>query len=112
MRAIILAATLLSLSPVAVMAQSNAYAPARPPTPATPGPYATPGVAPSAPAETYGSPQNTYQSGVSSYGTDNGIANAPTNTQPDPDNCGTPYEPKACPPMPRRPLNYYPENRQ
>ena len=24
------------------------------------------------------------------------------------ENCGTPYEPKACPPMPRVPLQYYP----
>ena len=24
------------------------------------------------------------------------------------ENCGTPYEPKACPPLPRRPLDYYP----
>jgi len=29
----------------------------------------------------------------------------------DPENCGTPYEPKACPPMPRRPLQYRPDNR-
>ena len=34
------------------------------------------------------------------------------NSQPDPENCGTPDEPKACPPMPRRPLRTYPENRQ
>jgi len=27
------------------------------------------------------------------------------------ENCGTPYEPKACPPMPRRPLAYYPGDR-
>ena len=29
----------------------------------------------------------------------------------DPNNCGTPDEPYACPPMPRRPLPYYPPNR-
>ena len=34
------------------------------------------------------------------------------NSQPDPENCGTPDEPKTCPPMPRRPLRTYPENRQ
>ena len=28
------------------------------------------------------------------------------------ENCGTPDEPKACPPMPRVPLPYYPANRQ
>ena len=27
------------------------------------------------------------------------------------ENCGTPGEPRACPPMPRRPLPYYPEGR-
>jgi hypothetical protein len=27
------------------------------------------------------------------------------------ENCGTPDEPRACPPMPRRPLPYYPEGR-
>lgn len=27
-------------------------------------------------------------------------------------NCGTPDEPKPCPPMPRHPLSYYPPNRQ
>jgi len=27
------------------------------------------------------------------------------------ENCGTPYEFKACPPLPRRPLLYYPANR-
>jgi hypothetical protein len=25
------------------------------------------------------------------------------------ENCGTPYEPKACPPLPRHPLPYYPD---
>jgi hypothetical protein len=28
------------------------------------------------------------------------------------ENCGTPDEPKACPPMPRNPLPYYPANKQ
>ena len=31
--------------------------------------------------------------------------------QPDPENCGTPDEPKACPPMPRHPLPYHPNNK-
>jgi len=30
----------------------------------------------------------------------------------DPENCGTPDEPKACPPMPRRPLRDRPDNRE
>lgn len=29
---------------------------------------------------------------------------------PDPDNCGTPTTPEACPPLPRHPLQYYPDN--
>lgn len=32
--------------------------------------------------------------------------------QPDPNNCGTPDEPKPCPPMPRHPMPYYPPNKQ
>ena len=28
------------------------------------------------------------------------------------ENCGTPDEPKPCPPLPRHPLPYYPDNRQ
>jgi len=27
------------------------------------------------------------------------------------ENCGTPFEPKACPPLPRVPLDYYPGDR-
>jgi hypothetical protein len=45
-----------------------------------------------------------------SYGT--APVGAPASTQLSPDNCGTPDEPKSCPPMPRRPLNHYPANRQ
>jgi hypothetical protein len=29
-----------------------------------------------------------------------------------PENCGTPDEPKPCPPLPRHPLPYYPPNKQ
>jgi len=28
------------------------------------------------------------------------------------ENCGTPEEPKSCPPLPRHPLPYYPANKQ
>jgi hypothetical protein len=31
---------------------------------------------------------------------------------PAPDNCGTPDEPKACPPLPRRALKHYHANKQ
>ena len=30
---------------------------------------------------------------------------------PDPDNCGTPTAPEACPPLPRHPLPFYPGDR-
>jgi hypothetical protein len=34
-----------------------------------------------------------------------------TTRPPDPGNCGTPDEPRPCPPMPRNPLQYFPANR-
>jgi len=43
---------------------------------------------------------------------DQGRSQSAMNQQPNPENCGTPDEPKACPPLPRHPLNYYPPNRQ
>jgi hypothetical protein len=39
-------------------------------------------------------------------------SNAATTGQRGPENCGTPDEPKSCPPMPRHPLPYYPANKQ
>ncbi|MGA8193571.1 MAG: hypothetical protein WB902_09395 [Acetobacteraceae bacterium] len=58
--------------------------------------------------------------GMSAPGTMGGMSNpgrstAPSGTmtgQTDPGNCGTPDEPKKCPPMPRRALQTYPANRQ
>ena len=35
----------------------------------------------------------------------------PSNQTPDRANCGTPFEPKPCPPLPRHPLAAYPTNR-
>jgi hypothetical protein len=32
--------------------------------------------------------------------------------QPSSENCGTPDEPKPCPPMPRHPLQHYPPDKQ
>ena len=114
MRAIIpLAASLFAAFPA--MCQTvytpNPYAPA----PATP-----PGVYNVPPGTTYVAPPAyqqtppTYQQqpGAMTY---NGPASsdtvaptgAPVRTQLDPDNCGTPDEPKACPPMPRQPLHHY-----
>jgi len=36
------------------------------------------------------------------------VVNQPANTSPDPANCGTPSEPRTCPPLPRVPLAKYP----
>jgi hypothetical protein len=33
-------------------------------------------------------------------------------SQPGAENCGTPDEPKSCPPLPRHSLPYYPANKQ
>ena len=82
MRSIALAAVIVALAPV-TFAQTS-------PT-ATPGPASGTNSYASGPAM----PSRTAMSG-----------------QPDPENCGTPDEPKACPPMPRRALNTYPANRQ
>lgn len=51
------------------------------------------------------SPTSAYASG---YGYGGSYYTSPAY---DEDNCGTPDEPKACPPMPRHPLPYYPANR-
>jgi hypothetical protein len=85
MRPIILATALAALAPVAV---AQTYPPA---STAPPGPTGGTSYYPSRPA----APPQRAMSG-----------------QPDPDNCGTPDEPKACPPMPRRSLQTYPANRQ
>jgi hypothetical protein len=55
--------------------------------------------APAAPTQTFASPA------TNSAGT-NWVVRPP-----DPHNCGTPDEPKPCPPMPRHPLKYFPANR-
>jgi hypothetical protein len=73
-------------------------------------------LAPVAMAQTY-APESTTSSGQvagTGYAPTGPMASSqrPMTSQPDPDNCGTPDEPKACPPMPRRPLQTYPENRQ
>ena len=85
MRRIILGATLV-LAPLAAIAQTY------PPGPPSSG----------APAPSY------YANNPS----DNPPSSQGAMARPDPANCGTPDEPKACPPMPRRPLAYYPENCQ
>lgn len=85
MRSIILATALVALAPVTL---ARSYPPG---ATASPGPTG----------------------GASYYATGPATpSRSAMNSQPDPENCGTPDEPKACPPMPRRPLQAYPENRQ
>jgi hypothetical protein len=88
MRSIILA-TALALAPAIALAQ-----PTSPPPGAPPGSTVSP-VAPGNP------PPEAVQ----------GNDSARNVAQPDPNNCGTPDEPKACPPIPRHALNYYPQNK-
>ena len=83
MRAIILATALVALAPV-TFAQS--YSP--------------------------GSTAGAGSAGGTSYYPSNTPPRTTMSDRPDPENCGTPDEPKACPSMPRRPLRTYPENRQ
>jgi hypothetical protein len=94
MRSIILATALVALAPAAI-AQTYAPGTQAPPQGTTYSPNGSqpPISAPSAPGAPAMQSQNVNQS------------------QTDPNNCGTPDEPKTCPPMPRHPLNYYPPNR-
>jgi len=89
MRSIILVTALVALSPFAL---AQTYPPQTTPPPAHGTTYSPNGSEPPVSASDTARPQNV--------------------SQPDPENCGTPDEPKACPPMPRRPLNYYPPNKQ
>ena len=50
----------------------------------------------------------TTQTTTTSMGAPNQLIGAPMSAAPDPGNCGTPDAWKACPPMPRVPLQYYP----
>lgn len=53
-----------------------------------------------------GSHMNNRQSGTAMQ------PSSPMASQPGAENCGTPDEPKSCPPMPRHPLASYPANKQ
>jgi tellurite resistance protein TerA len=71
------------------------YAPAPPP----------PGYYPPSPPPGY------YPASPPPYGYVGGPGQRPVAPAYSPENCGTPDEPKPCPPMPRVPLPYYPANR-
>jgi hypothetical protein len=76
----------------------------------------------------YAQPNTGTMGGMSAPGTMGGMSNTGDGTsntgrptasssgtmagQTDAGNCGTPDEPKKCPPMPRRALQTYPANRQ
>jgi hypothetical protein len=89
MRIIILTISFLALSPFAY-AQSNTGAMGGMSVPGTAG----------------------TMSGMNHIGRTGTNTDAPMTVKPDPGNCGTPDEPKRCPPMPRRALQTYPANRQ
>jgi hypothetical protein len=76
---------ILLLSPISLLACYSAYA--------------QPSVPPGAPP-----PPAAYQGGRTAVG---GWVTRP----PDPENCGTPDDPRPCPPMPQHPLKYFPANR-
>ena len=90
MRRVILATAFVALTPFA-FAQSNT------------GPMMS---APGTP----GSMGN--MGGMNNMGRTGTASAAPMMGQAAPGNCGTPDEPKPCPPMPRRALQDYPPNRQ
>jgi hypothetical protein len=92
MRRLILAAAFVALTPLA-FAQSNTGTMGGTSAPGTPGSMGN-----------MGGMNNMGHTGTSSA--------APMMGQASPSNCGTPDEPKACPPMPRRALQNYPPNRQ
>jgi hypothetical protein len=84
MRQLLLAAAFCALAP---MALAQTYAPAAPAAPPPMPPQTS-----MPPGATMSSPMPMASSGGS-------------------DNCGTPDEPKPCPPMPRHPMRTYPPNR-
>ena len=95
---------ILLLSPISLLACYSACAqvsaqPSAPPSAQPPQPaYAQP------PPAYQGAQPPAYQGGGA---TTSGWVTRPL----DPENCGTPDEPRPCPPMPRHPLKYFPANR-
>jgi hypothetical protein len=99
MRAVIFAAaSVLALSPVAYAQYGNPDIYKTPPPAAAPAPPPTYNVPPT------GTPGSTVPR--SAVPSDTAPVGAPANTRLDPNNCGTPDEPKACPPIPRRAMGH------
>jgi hypothetical protein len=107
MRRVILATAFVALTPLA-FAQSNTAPMGGMAAPGTPGSMGNMGGM-SAPGA-QGSMGN--MGGMNSMGRTGASSAAPMMGQASPGNCGTPDEPKPCPPMPRRALQNYPANRQ
>jgi hypothetical protein len=89
MRRLLLPLSLLLIASSPYVVHAQGYAP--PPPAAYP-----PGPPPPPPPPPYAGRPGPYASGGPAYSQEN---------------CGTPDEPKPCPPMPRVPLQYYPGNR-
>ena len=96
MRRIILATAFVALTPLA-FAQSNT---------GTMGGMSAPGT-----AGQMGGMHNNGMSNMNNMGHTGSSSGAPMMGQADRGNCGTPDEPKPCPPMPRRAMQDYPSNR-
>lgn len=86
MRSVILAAALVMLAPVAYAQTSAIPPPPPPPAAAPPAPEPMPQ---SGPPPSPGNEMNEQQNTSVPVG-------MPTNTAPDPHNCGTPFEPHPC----------------
>ena len=102
MRRVILATAFVTLTPLA-FAQSNTGT-----NTGTMGGMSAPGTAGRMGGMNNGGMNN---GGMNNMGHTGSSSAAPMMGQADRGNCGTPDEPKPCPPMPRRALQDYPTNR-
>jgi len=79
------------------------YAPNQPPPPSS---YANP-----PPSSSYANPPPSSSYNNDRMASSSGRQSTYGGQASSSENCGTPDEPKACPPLPRRALPYYPPNR-
>ena len=106
MRSLILATTLVVLAPVTYAQTTQSTAPSA----AAGTPTYQPGTGtdkaggvPTGSVSTHGGASHGAMTGT---GTTGASSRSAMSGQPDPANCGTPDQPKACPPMPRRALSH------